>query len=558
MFITQLNFERIIEWFQHSEFEYLVMFLPNSDTRNNEIEDYIVLNQMKINALSGGLVAFIAYDSTIERDRGIFSISTRQMYREQIHSNILASEEACRFFHIRQYELPALIIITKRDLSFKLYSVSSIKDVERLFAPLSVVSSFLNDRRDNDYEIRQTQKNLSDIKNKETELQDIKEKLESINSAIIEYGQDELFLDRIRSRYLSLLTYLKRAFQQKKIENAFKYPIDYDELLNKFSKKTKFGDEYSQELFLLCEDLKKIPYFDGFYNSSGRPSLEFKDLFRKSFEYKLKCESTIKRMEDELSLLVKKKPEIDSNIERLKKESDEILSLYSQKLRQVSSIRDCMEFIKNIQDNPMFLIELFDSAYNSDDSQEHSNNETFHIFISYSRKDIEKVFPLINELENHGVKVWFDLSRIDYGETFPDKIANALDASDSLLFLCTPNSLIAPYCKKEVGYARNNKKKIRAILVDGEMPRKGWFALEYQDVNCINITKPEQKRKFIEEIELVYQLKKAEERRILVEEANARSKAQEEKECETGENIRKSSTQSFFHKLKDMLSKCIK
>lgn len=143
----------------------------------------------------------------------------------------------------------------------------------------------------------------------------------------------------------------------------------------------------------------------------------------------------------------------------------------------------------------------------------------YDIFISYSRKDIEKVRPIIDELEVRDFKVWFDLLNIDYGDTFPDRIAEALDASDSLLFMCTPNSLVAPYCKKEIGYARTNGKTIRAILIEGVMPKKGWFALGYQDVNCINITQDEQRQKFLEDIELIYQPEKAKERKRKIEEA---------------------------------------
>lgn len=154
----------------------------------------------------------------------------------------------------------------------------------------------------------------------------------------------------------------------------------------------------------------------------------------------------------------------------------------------------------------------------------------YDIFISYSRKDLYIVRPFVDELETRDFKVWLDLSEIDYGEAFPDRIAEALDASDSILFMCTPNSLAAPYCKKEIGYARTNGKKIRAILVDGIMPKKGWFALDYQDVNCINITKDEQKRKFFEDIESVYQPEKAAERARKIEEvkAAARRKVHEE------------------------------
>lgn len=65
----------------------------------------------------------------------------------------------------------------------------------------------------------------------------------------------------------------------------------------------------------------------------------------------------------------------------------------------------------------------------------------YDIFISYSRKDYENVRSLIDELEAYEFKIWYDISNIEYGDTFPDKIAEALDNSHSLLFICTQNSL---------------------------------------------------------------------------------------------------------------------
>lgn len=92
-----------------------------------------------------------------------------------------------------------------------------------------------------------------------------------------------------------------------------------------------------------------------------------------------------------------------------------------------------------------------------------------------------------------------------------------------------------------MGYARLNDMKIRVILFDGTLPRNGWFALEHQGVNCVNITKHEQKNKFYEELESVYQPQKAEERLRKIEEAkvDAKRKAIEEKQRRLQEKIQK-------------------
>ena len=138
---------------------------------------------------------------------------------------------------------------------------------------------------------------------------------------------------------------------------------------------------------------------------------------------------------------------------------------------------------------------------------------TKDIFISYSRKDKDKILNLLSSLEAYKIKYWLDTSEIDYSDTFPDRIANAIDNADSVLFICTEKSLNAAYCKKELNYARINDKKIRAVLLDGIVPRQGWFALEYSNVNCVNYTDKSQVDKLMQELEDAYQPEAAEARR---------------------------------------------
>ena len=75
---------------------------------------------------------------------------------------------------------------------------------------------------------------------------------------------------------------------------------------------------------------------------------------------------------------------------------------------------------------------------------------TKDIFISYSRKDKDKILNLLSALEAYKIKYWLDTSEIDYSDTFPDSIASAIDNADSVLFICTEKSLNATYCKKEL------------------------------------------------------------------------------------------------------------
>ena len=60
MFATNFHFKEILEWFDDSSFEYLLLFLPSSDTKDRKIDDYIIRNQASIDKLTGNNIAYIA------------------------------------------------------------------------------------------------------------------------------------------------------------------------------------------------------------------------------------------------------------------------------------------------------------------------------------------------------------------------------------------------------------------------------------------------------------------------------------------------------------------
>lgn len=128
----------------------------------------------------------------------------------------------------------------------------------------------------------------------------------------------------------------------------------------------------------------------------------------------------------------------------------------------------------------------------------------YDIFISYSRKDIDKVLPIVKEIESKGISVWFDINGIESGEEFVTKIATAIDNSDSILFMYTENSVNGQWTQKEVMYAKEQKKTVIPILLNGSMPDKGWFKFLYGTINCIDITNSLQKEKLYKELNNKY------------------------------------------------------
>lgn len=62
---------------------------------------------------------------------------------------------------------------------------------------------------------------------------------------------------------------------------------------------------------------------------------------------------------------------------------------------------------------------------------------TYDVFISYSRRDYEEVNSFVALLQNRipGLKCWFDLTGIESGDEFGEKIVSAIDNSSHVLFM---------------------------------------------------------------------------------------------------------------------------
>src|SRR4051794_20877579 len=69
-------------------------------------------------------------------------------------------------------------------------------------------------------------------------------------------------------------------------------------------------------------------------------------------------------------------------------------------------------------------------------------------FVSYSRRDSDFVQRLAASIEGQGRSVWLDTEGLADGEVFPQALRSAIDASDSFLFVITPDSVNSAYCEQ--------------------------------------------------------------------------------------------------------------
>ncbi|MEL6662654.1 MAG: SUMF1/EgtB/PvdO family nonheme iron enzyme [Pseudomonadota bacterium] len=68
------------------------------------------------------------------------------------------------------------------------------------------------------------------------------------------------------------------------------------------------------------------------------------------------------------------------------------------------------------------------------------------VFISYARRQRDRVEPLKARFEDMGLDVFFDLEGIDGGAVFPDVITRALDNSKAVLTCWSPVYFTRPWC----------------------------------------------------------------------------------------------------------------
>jgi WD40 repeat protein len=88
-----------------------------------------------------------------------------------------------------------------------------------------------------------------------------------------------------------------------------------------------------------------------------------------------------------------------------------------------------------------------------------------HIFISYSRKDLDFAQKIVDALAANNLNTWVDWKSIPYGEDWEQEIYGGIEGADAFLFLISPDSVVSQMCNKEIGHAVRNGKRILPIFI---------------------------------------------------------------------------------------------
>lgn len=104
-----------------------------------------------------------------------------------------------------------------------------------------------------------------------------------------------------------------------------------------------------------------------------------------------------------------------------------------------------------------------------------------HIFISYSKLDIDFARYLRALLEAEGFRVWMDEARLHPGEDWWESIMQNIDTCAALLVVMTPEAQTSKWVQREILYAEKLNRPIFPVLLIGEIwPRLA--DIQYEDM----------------------------------------------------------------------------
>ncbi len=93
------------------------------------------------------------------------------------------------------------------------------------------------------------------------------------------------------------------------------------------------------------------------------------------------------------------------------------------------------------------------------------------VFISYSHRDIDRVWPIINQMNKNGYRVWYD-DGIDPGTEWDEFIATKISECDYFIGFMSANYLASDNCKDELNYARDQvDNRLLVYLEEVQLPK---------------------------------------------------------------------------------------
>ena len=86
-------------------------------------------------------------------------------------------------------------------------------------------------------------------------------------------------------------------------------------------------------------------------------------------------------------------------------------------------------------------------------------------FISYSHDDSDRIFPILNNLNISGYRIWYD-EGVEWGSEWPESIAIHLAKCDVCIAFHSASSIESVNCRQEIYFALKMRRKILSVFLD--------------------------------------------------------------------------------------------
>ncbi|MBR4870462.1 MAG: toll/interleukin-1 receptor domain-containing protein, partial [Oscillospiraceae bacterium] len=94
----------------------------------------------------------------------------------------------------------------------------------------------------------------------------------------------------------------------------------------------------------------------------------------------------------------------------------------------------------------------------------YTGNEPY-LFISYSHRDTDEVYPILDALHDRKYRIWYDES-CENGNDFREELREKIENCDAVVLFVSAASMSSPFCGMEVIVARENGKRLYPIYLD--------------------------------------------------------------------------------------------
>ena len=108
-----------------------------------------------------------------------------------------------------------------------------------------------------------------------------------------------------------------------------------------------------------------------------------------------------------------------------------------------------------------------------------------HVFISYSRRDLDFAKQLVDDLQKSGLKVWFDQISIEPGMQWDAAIEEGLKAAIAVIVIISPDSMESINVRNEINFARDNDQLILPVLF-----KPAQVQLNLESINWVDLSQP--------------------------------------------------------------------